>query len=83
MAHQCSRYLANRTEQDHRGIKQRHYPMRGFGSFKAAARFCPAFEEQRQYFRIRRTMGEYIPLAEQRRLFSEREATLLGEVLAA
>ncbi len=83
VAHRCSRYLNNRAEQDHRGIKQRYYPMRGFGSFEAAARFCPAFEEQRQYFRSRRTRGEYVPLAEQRRLFRERWATLLGEVLAA
>src|ERR687886_106149 len=83
VAHRCSRYLNNRTEQDHRGIKQRYYPMRGFGSVEAAARFCPAFEEQRQYFRSRRTMGEYIPLGEQRRLFRERWAALLGEVLAA
>ena len=83
VAHRCSRYLNNRTEQDHRGLKQRYYPMRGFGSFEAAARFCPAFEEQRQYFRSRRAMGEYVPLAERRRLFRERWAALLGEVLAA
>ncbi len=29
-------------EQDHRGIKQRYYPMRSFGSFDAVARFCSA-----------------------------------------
>ena len=47
VAHRCSRYLNNRIEQDHRGIKQRYYPMRGFGSVASAARCCPAFEEQR------------------------------------
>ena len=83
VAHRCSRYLNNRTEQDHRGIKQRYYPMRGFGSFESAARFCPAFEEQRQYFRARRTMGECVSLAERRRLFRERWAALLREVMAA
>jgi putative transposase len=83
VAHRCSRYLNNRAEQDHRGIKQRYYPMRGFGSVASAARFCPAFEEQRQYFRARQQVGEYIPLAEQRRLFRERWATLLREILAA
>ena len=83
VTHRYSRYLNNRTEQDHRGIKQRYYPMRGFGSVESAARFCPAFEEQRQYFRARRTMGERVALAEQRRLFRERWATLLSEVLAA
>src|SRR5216684_604864 len=53
--HRCNRYLNNRIEQDHRGIKQRYYPMRGFGSFESAARFCPAFDEVRHYFRARTT----------------------------
>ena len=57
--------------------------MRGFGSFASAARFCPAFEEQRQYFRARQRMGERVSLAAQRRLFRERWATLLDEVMAA
>jgi transposase-like protein len=35
-----SRYLNNMIEQDHRSMKQRSYPMRGFGSFVSAARFC-------------------------------------------
>ncbi len=30
-------YLNNRLEQDHRGSKQRYYPLRGFGNFDAAA----------------------------------------------
>ena len=67
--HRCNRYLNNRVEQDHRGIKQRYYPMRGFGSFEAASRFCRAFDEQRDYFRSRTTMGETVPLAKQRQLF--------------
>ena len=36
----CTRttqYLNNFMEQDHRGVKQRYYPMRGFGSFVSAA----------------------------------------------
>ncbi len=44
--HRTNRYLNNRVEQDHRGIKQRYYPMRGFGNFKSASRFCQAFDEQ-------------------------------------
>ncbi len=59
MAHRTSRYLNNRIEQDHRGIKQRYYPMRGFGSVESATRFCPACEEQRQYFRARRSNAVY------------------------
>ncbi len=34
----ASRYKNNRIEQDHRGVKQRYHPMRGFGNFAAAAR---------------------------------------------
>jgi len=38
--HRTSKYLNNRLEQDHREVKQRYHPMRGFGTFEAAARFC-------------------------------------------
>ena len=38
-------FLNNGLEQDHRGIKQWEYPMRGFGNFQAVARFCCAFDE--------------------------------------
>jgi putative transposase len=49
-------YLNNRLEQDHRGVKQRYYPMHGFGSFEAASSFCRACDEVRQFFRCRITM---------------------------
>ncbi len=48
VTHRCNPYLNNRIEQDHRGIKQRYYQMRGFGNVDSAARFCRAFDEQRQ-----------------------------------
>ena len=49
-------------------VKQRYYPMRGFGNFDSASRFCRAFDEQRQYFRLRTTMRQCVPpLSEQRR----------------
>jgi transposase-like protein len=80
--HRNSRYLNNRLEQDHRGIKQRYYPMRGFGSFESAARFCSAHDEQRDYFRARSTPKETGALAEQRRAFRQRFAAL-QEVLTA
>jgi len=84
ITHRCNRYLNNRIEQDHRGVKQRYYPMRGFGNFNAAARFCRAFEEQRQYFRLRTTMGQRLPpLAEQRREYCARWTALMGELMAA
>jgi len=69
--HRTSRYLNNRLEQDHRGIKQRYYPLRGFGSFASAARFCTAHDELRNHFRYRQRLNERVFLADQRRLFQE------------
>ncbi len=77
VVHRRNRYLNNRLEQDHRGVKQRYYPMRGFGSFEAAARFCTAHDELRDYFRSRKTTGETVPLAEQRQLFRARWDALM------
>jgi putative transposase len=74
--HRTNRYLNNRLEQDHRGVKQRYYPMRGFGNFDAAARFCRAYDEQRNYFRARHKPKEVVRLATQRRLFRQRFAAL-------
>jgi len=79
--HRTSKYLNNRLEQDHRGIKQRYYPMRGFGTVEAASRFCCAFDELRNYLRPRRTMGEAISLLEQRQVFLQRLAALQRVVL--
>ncbi|GHP00355.1 hypothetical protein KSF_104020 [Reticulibacter mediterranei] len=67
--HQCNHYLNNRLEQDHRAIKQRYYPMHGFGNVESAARFCQAFDELRNYFRPRSIMGTSISLSKRRRAF--------------
>jgi len=83
VSHRTSRYKNNRIEQDHRGMKQRYYPMRGFGSFAAAARFCTGFEEQRQYFRAQARSGEPVSLANRRRRFQERWAEVMAELAAA
>ncbi len=81
--HRCNPYLNNRIEQDHRGIKQRYYPMRGFGNFDAASRFCRAFDEQRQYFRMRTSMRQRVPpLSEHRRVYCARWKALMGELMA-
>jgi putative transposase len=37
--HHTSKYKNNVIEQDHRAIKQRYYPMRGFKNFDNAALF--------------------------------------------
>jgi len=81
--HRTNKYLNNQLEQDHRGIKQRYYPMRGFGNFVSAARFCRAFDELRYYFRPRSTMGETVSLAYQRWIFCERFVALQVRMKAA
>ncbi len=72
VVHRMNKYLNNRIEQDHRGIKQRYYPMGGFGSFEAAARFCRGYDEQRDYFRYRTSPKQKVSLSEQRQLFRQR-----------
>ncbi len=81
--HRTSRYKNKRIEQDHRGVKQRSYPMRGFGSFDSAARCCSACAEQRQYFRAQARSGEPVALAERRRRFQDRWAAVMAELAAA
>lgn len=80
--HRWNHYLNNQLEQDHRGIKQRYYPMRGFGSFLSASRFCRAFEEVRQFFRIRATMKQLTSLRQQREMFLQRLVALRALVQA-
>jgi putative transposase len=63
---------------DHRGVKQRYYPMRGFGSLVSAARFCTAFSEIRHYFRPPLTMNRSPSLSEQRQNFCQRWTELLS-----
>lgn len=46
--HRTSRYKNSRIEQDHRVMKLRYYPMRGFGNFASAASFGIGHEKQRQ-----------------------------------
>jgi putative transposase len=72
VVHRTNGYLNNHLEQDHRGIKQRYYPMCGFGSFVAAAHFCRAFDEVRQFFRVRTTVKQKVSLAQQREAFHQR-----------
>ena len=81
--HRTNRYLNNRVEQDHRGIKQRYYPMRGFGSVASASRFCCAFDEVRKFFRVRTTMKQKVSLAQKRALFCQRLEALAAMMLVA
>ena len=83
VVHRCSRYMNNRIEQDHRGIRGRYHPMRGFGTFVSAARFCSAHDEVRDYFRQRTRMDEVVPLGVQRAQFRARSAELRAMLKAA
>ena len=57
--------------------------MRGFGSFTAAARFCRTFDEVRQFFRFRATIGQSVSLALQRDLFRQRLNAFTALILSA
>jgi putative transposase len=83
VTHRTNVYLNNRIEQDHRGIKQRYYPMRGFGTFVSAARFCCAFDELREYFHLRRSREETVSLSKQRQIFCQRLIALQALLVAA
>jgi putative transposase len=45
--HRDDQYLNNRLEQDHRGVKGRYGPMRGFKCPRSAGEFCRAYDECR------------------------------------
>jgi transposase-like protein len=81
--HRCNSYLNSRLEQGHRGIKQRYYPMQGFGSVESASRFYQAFEEVCQWFRARKQMKQAVSLAAKRWLFVERFEALNVTTMAA
>jgi len=63
VTHRTNKYLNNRIEQDHRGIKRRYGSTLGFKSFDCAEIFCSVVDETRQLFRKRTTMKETISLA--------------------
>jgi transposase-like protein len=81
--HRTNRYLNNLIEQDHRGIKQRYRPMRGFGSFTSAARFCRAHDELRNFYRPAAKRGQTVSLANRRKISQEKTTQLTGLLLKA
>jgi transposase-like protein len=80
--HRHNQYLNNRIEQDHRSIKQRNYPMLGFSKFESASRFCTAFDELRNYLRVRPTNGEHVSADVRRKIFTDKWSTLMTELSA-
>ena len=57
--------MNNRLEQDHRGVKSRTGPIKGFKDIFSALRFCTVFEEIRQFLKMKNKTR-----AEKRRLFA-------------
>jgi putative transposase len=68
--HRTSRYMNNRIEQDHRGIKSRYKPMLGFKTVESASAFCPLCDEVRQHFKCRNVMKEEVSLPQCREHFT-------------
>jgi transposase-like protein len=81
--HRVIACVGNPIEQDHRGIKQRYYPTLGFKAFAAAADFCRASEEVRNYFRPRKKMGEATSLSARRQQFIGRYLKLQDQFCEA
>ena len=51
--HRDVKYMNNKLEQNHRGIKSRYKVMKGFKDSWCAMIFCAAFEEIWQFFRMK------------------------------
>ncbi len=81
--HRVSEYLQSFTEQSHRPIKYRYYPMLGFGSFESASRFCCAFEEVHDFFRPAGYRCASISLSRRRRIHRQRARMFKELMLAA
>ena len=81
--HRTSRYLNNRLEQDHRGIKGRYRPMQGFKCPRSAARFCRGHDELRSLLRPRSRPHQHVPADRRRLLLLRRTVAVLGILEAA
>jgi putative transposase len=81
--HRTSRYLNNRLEQDHRGLKGRYRPMQGFRCPRSAARFCRGHDELRNFLRLRSRHNQPVPADRRRLLLLRRTVTVLSLLKAA
>jgi len=81
--HRTNAYLNNRLEQDHRGIKGRCRSMRGFKCPRSVARFCRAYDELRNFLRLRTRHNQHVPADRRRLQVLRRTTTVLGILEAA
>src|SRR3981081_4463536 len=80
--HRTNQYLNNRIEQDHRGIKSRYGPTRGFGDTASADRFCRGHDELRNFLQLRTRHRQTTPTSSRRRRFL-RHGLIALRVMAA
>jgi len=78
--HRMNKYLNNMIEQNHREIKQRYGPMRCFGEFHSAERFCRAFDELKNFYKITGDRNTKRTLAGRRKNYIEKTA-IFNELL--
>jgi putative transposase len=83
VTHRTNRYLNNRLEQDHRGIKPRYRPMCGLKTFATAARFCRLFDEIRALFRPQWRHNQGLSLHQRRCIHQAQFAQLMGMMAVA
>jgi transposase-like protein len=81
--HRSNRYLNNRIEQDHRGIKGRYQPMRGFKSSESAARFCRSYDELRNFLHPRSNRNQHVPASHRQLHVLSRSLTAISILVAA
>ncbi len=81
--HRNGRYLNNRLEQDHRGVKGRYGPMRGFKCARSAGKFCRAYDELRNFLHSRSRAHQQVSADYRRVHFLRRTATVLSVLQAA
>ena len=81
--HRTSKYLNNRIEQDHRGIKSRYGLMKGFGNVSSAARFCRCHDELRDLLRCHARHDRNSIAATRRRWFLRGSRIALDVLIAA
>jgi putative transposase len=81
--HRNSQYLNNRLEQDHRDVKGRYGPMRGFKCPRLAGEFCRSYDELRNLLRSRSRTNQQVSADYRRFHFLRRTATVLRMLEAA
>ena len=81
--HRDNQYLNNRLEQDHRGVKGRYGPMRGFKCPRSAGEFCRAYDELCNFLRSRSRTNQPVSAGYRRFRFLRCAATDLSVLGAA